>query len=238
MAYNSFMTTKVTFANMIAEVCSRTPEADVDRITGALGMDSKVGNKLIKGSIGYGGPCWPRDNRAFLRFAQLNGYAPMLPKAVDDMNLAIPISIADAVDGMANKDKDIVVVLGLSYKPNTPLAVESQPVMLAEALAERGYNMMLHDPMVDPQSIGELGRRSNVHIAQSLDECLAKGTFFIVATPHGAYSKLSPEDFKVGSTVLDCWRSMDARFQTQDRVEYVRWGISGKRAVKRMAGND
>ncbi|MGC8651989.1 MAG: nucleotide sugar dehydrogenase [Candidatus Micrarchaeia archaeon] len=232
IAYNSFMTTKVTFANMLAELCSRVPGADVDKITWALGMDSRVGNKLIKGSIGYGGPCWPRDNKALLRFAEDYRYSPLLPKAVDAMNLSIPSSIADAVEVMADKGKDKVAILGMSYKPGTPLTVESQSVMLAENLAKRGLKLIVHDPLVDPSSLSELSEKYGVQIARSLEECLNEGTFFVLATPHQGYKNLSPDSFKEGATILDCWRAMDQKFEESRRVKYIKWGISGRVPVK------
>ena len=232
IAYNSFMTTKVTFANMLAELCSRTIGADVDAITAALGMDSRIGNKLIKGSIGYGGPCWPRDNKAFLRFAENNGYKPLLPKAVDLMNLSIPSSIGDAVELLADKNVDKIAVLGLSYKPNTPLTVESQSLLLAEDLAKRGFKLLLHDPLVDQCSVDTICNKYNASFCKSLDECLKKGTFFILATPQKEYKQLLPENFSEGATILDCWRYMDRRFDESTRVKYIKWGISSTFPVK------
>ncbi|MDX1611057.1 MAG: nucleotide sugar dehydrogenase, partial [Candidatus Thermoplasmatota archaeon] len=64
IALNTFVTTKITFANILAETCENLPGADVDDVTRALGKDTRIGPTYIKGSVGYGGPCFPRDNVA------------------------------------------------------------------------------------------------------------------------------------------------------------------------------
>ena len=64
VALNTFVTTKITFANMLADMCERLPGGDVDVVTGALGLDSRIGRKYLTGALGYGGPCFPRDKVA------------------------------------------------------------------------------------------------------------------------------------------------------------------------------
>ncbi len=65
ISVNTFVTTKISYANMLADICDRLPGADVDVVTNAVGMDSRIGRKYLKGALGYGGPCFPRDNVAF-----------------------------------------------------------------------------------------------------------------------------------------------------------------------------
>ena len=64
LALNNFVTTKISFANMLARICEKMPGGDVDVVTGALGLDSRISPKYLKGATGYGGPCFPRDNVA------------------------------------------------------------------------------------------------------------------------------------------------------------------------------
>ena len=64
ISVNTYVTTKITFANMLAEMCEKLPGGNVDVVTNALGLDSRIGRKYLTGSIGYGGPCFPRDNVA------------------------------------------------------------------------------------------------------------------------------------------------------------------------------
>ena len=65
IAVNTYVTMKISYANRLADMCERLPGADVDAVTGALGLDTRIGRKYLRGAIAYGGPCFPRDNKAF-----------------------------------------------------------------------------------------------------------------------------------------------------------------------------
>ncbi|MFN3329538.1 MAG: nucleotide sugar dehydrogenase, partial [Pyrinomonadaceae bacterium] len=80
IAVNTFVTTKITFANMLAEICEKIPGGNVDVVTKALGMDSRIGHKYLKGALGYGGPCFPRDNIALSFIAKELGVSAELAK--------------------------------------------------------------------------------------------------------------------------------------------------------------
>ena len=66
IAVNTFVTTKISYANMLAEICEQLPGGDVDVVTGALGVDRRIGHAYLRGAVGYGGPCFPRDNAALV----------------------------------------------------------------------------------------------------------------------------------------------------------------------------
>ena len=86
LALNTFVTTKISYANMLAQICERLEGGDVDVVTGALGLDSRVGGAYLKGGLAYGGPCFPRDNRALCGLAQDLGVKPLLGEATDATN--------------------------------------------------------------------------------------------------------------------------------------------------------
>ncbi len=90
LGVNCFVTTKVSFANMIGDICQRTPGADAQEVCAAIGCDSRVGAKYLKPGYGFGGPCFPRDNRALGAYAQSVGIDPMIPTATDDTTNFIP----------------------------------------------------------------------------------------------------------------------------------------------------
>src|SRR5258707_1101211 len=69
ISVNTYVTTKISYANMLADICDRIPGADVDAVTKALGADTRIGPKYLKGAMGYGGPCFPRDNVEFAALA-------------------------------------------------------------------------------------------------------------------------------------------------------------------------
>ncbi len=70
LSLNCFVTLKISFANELAAICEQVPGAEADVITRALGADTRIGGKGLKGGMGFGGPCFPRDNLAFQAFAR------------------------------------------------------------------------------------------------------------------------------------------------------------------------
>jgi UDPglucose 6-dehydrogenase len=70
IAVNTYVTTKISFANMISDLCDRLPGADAATVTAALGCDTRIGGKYLRPGLGYGGPCFPRDNAALAAIAR------------------------------------------------------------------------------------------------------------------------------------------------------------------------
>ncbi|MFZ9132043.1 MAG: nucleotide sugar dehydrogenase, partial [Gemmobacter sp.] len=145
IAVNTYVTTKISYANMIAGMCDRLPGADADVVTHALGADSRIGRKYIKGAIAYGGPCFPRDNKAFAALGRSLGVRTDLAEATDAINAHQTERLVAAVAALAAPGAE-VAILGLSYKPHTPVIEESQGLALARALGARGYRLRLSDP--------------------------------------------------------------------------------------------
>jgi UDPglucose 6-dehydrogenase len=86
IAVNSFVTMKISFANMLAEFCEKLPGGDVDVVSDALGMDKRIGRKYLTGGFGFGGPCFPRDNVALNFMGGELGVDTRLLKSNDDYN--------------------------------------------------------------------------------------------------------------------------------------------------------
>ena len=86
ISVNTYVTTKISYANMLADICDRLPGADVDVVTKALGADTRIGAKYLKGAMGYGGPCFPRDNVAFAALARKLGAKADVAEATDRIN--------------------------------------------------------------------------------------------------------------------------------------------------------
>ena len=86
IAVNTFVTTKISYANMLADFCDKVGNADVDKVTNAIGDDSRIGRKYLKGGVGYGGPCFPRDNKAFAALGRKLGVNTNLASSTDNIN--------------------------------------------------------------------------------------------------------------------------------------------------------
>ena len=225
IAVNTYVTTKISYANMLAELCDRLPGADVDVVSSALGKDSRIGSKYIKGALGYGGPCFPRDNRAFATLARRVGAPAHIAEATDAINNRQIARVADMVSRAAKKGAK-AAVLGMSYKPNTPVVEQSQGVMIARELAERGFKVTVYDPVALSNAMAELqGFALRAADAQSAVE---DADVVVIATPSAEYRDIPAAAFgREGGPrrlVIDCWRLLDAE-SVRKHAELVHLGF-------------
>lgn len=225
LALNAFVTMKISFANMIAELCERLPGGDVDVVTGALGFDRRVGKHYLKGGLGYGGPCFPRDNVALAYLARsLGTYAPV-SEATDAFNRALPARTVEKLRALVRPGAT-VGVLGLAYKPGTPVIEESPGVDLALALAAAGARVVGYDPMAGPNAKEAFAGRAEV--AGSLAECLSRSEVVLVALPDPAYLQVADKLPLDGReiVVVDFWRLLADRLAGHPAVRYIAGGRS------------
>jgi UDPglucose 6-dehydrogenase len=209
LSVNTFVTTKISYANMLAEVCETLPGGDVDTVTRAIGCDSRIGQKYLRGAMGYGGPCFPRDNVAFSALARMNGVPALLAEATDQLNRRQAPRLAELVRSRLPA-YGTVGILGLSYKPNTGVIEESQGLHLAQCLLSTGTAVIVYDPVAMVNARQHLIGR--VTFARSAAECVQQSDAFAVTTPWAEFGAISPADLKRtdGSVVvLDCWRMLD-----------------------------
>ena len=209
LSVNTFVTTKISYANMLAEVCETLPGADVDTVTGAIGCDSRIGQKYLRGAMGYGGPCFPRDNVAFSALARTNGVPALLAEATDQLNRRQAPRLAELVRSRLPAN-GTVGILGLSYKPNTGVIEESQGLRLAQHLLSAGTAVIVYDPAAMENAKQQL--TGKVTFARSAAECVRQADAFAVTTPWAEFGAILPADLKRrdGSVlVLDCWRMLD-----------------------------
>jgi len=206
ISVNTFVTTKISYANMLAELCEKIPEADVDVVTEALGKDTRIGPKYLKGGLGYGGPCFPRDNVAWAALARSLGSAAELAEATDAVNRRQSERMVSLVCRLAPKGGS-VAVLGLAYKPNTPVIEESQGLEIAKRLGENGFAVVAHDATAAEAASLALGDR--IRVVADANEAIRFADAIVVATPAVEYASLTPDSFaRAGQRriVVDCWR--------------------------------
>jgi UDPglucose 6-dehydrogenase len=210
ISVNTYVTTKISYANMLADSCDRLPGADVDVVTKALGADTRIGSKYLKGAMGYGGPCFPRDNVAFAALARKIGARADVAEATDRINNHQIERLSGLVAKFA-KAGTRIALLGLSYKPQTPVVEESHSVKLAAKLADAGYIVSVHDPLAQDAAIAVLGDK--VVGASSLEGAVRECDLLIVATGWPEYKEIDPAWCKRNGqrlTVLDLWRTLPA----------------------------
>lgn len=144
LSVNCFLTTKISFANMIGDIAERM-NCNPSKILSAVGSDSRIGEKYLKYGFGFGGPCFPRDNRALSKFAEEVGIDAIISKATDEMNKK---HLDYQVENFTNKNpnKEIPVIIDfLSYKKESVLIEESQQLKFAVKLKELGYHLKINE---------------------------------------------------------------------------------------------
>ena len=225
LALNTFVTTKITFANMLARICERLPGADVDVVTAALSLDSRIGGKYLKGAIGYGGPCFPRDNLALAFLARRLGAEATLAEATERANRRESWRLAMLVKSKLSAGRK-VGILGLAYKPNTDVVEESQGILLAQALLADNVPVCLYDPIAGPNARKLLAGAAV--FSTSAEECVQFADVLVIATPWEEFKRLSPAVLNgngARKVVIDCWRLLDRRLY-DGIAEYVPLGVS------------
>jgi len=210
LSLNAFVTTKISFANTLAAICETVPGADIDAITQALGADRRVSPYSLKGGLPFGGPCFPRDNRAFAAFAERRGVQARLARATDEANRERTRDIVGLVERYLPRKHRRVAILGLAYKASTPVVEESPAIALVETmLADGDIEIVVYDPLAIESARAVLGDR--VLYAPSLRACVEDASACVIMTPaqefYGMEETLAGENL---TTVIDCWRILDA----------------------------
>lgn len=224
LAVNTFVTTKISFANMIARLCECLPGADANSVTGALGLDSRIGPKYLKGAVSYGGPCFPRDNRAMAALASRAGAFADLAEVTDRFNRAQIDWIAELIKRRYSGSGPIGI-LGLTYKPGTDVVEESFGLLLAKALTSANLPVVVYDPAASEERVAAAVPR--VQFAASAQECVEKSDVVVIATPWPQFQQIPRESWtrrKSPRTVVDCWRAF-TRLGNAEGVRYVMLGF-------------
>ena len=224
ISVNAFVTMKISFANLLAALCEQLPGGDVDVVTNAIGHDRRIGSHYLKGALGFGGPCFPRDNKALAHLARELGQPALLAEAVDSYNQLIPARVTGRVLQVL-RPGGTVAVPGLAYKPDTNVVEESQGLLLVEHLVGEGVAVVVHDPLAMAVARTRLGDR--VAYASTPDEAVAAADVVVIANPDLAYRDLT---FEQGHRplVVDVWRML------RGRVPKDRYGSLGLGAARSL----
>lgn len=148
LSVNCFLTTKISFANMIGDIATRY-NSDPDIILNAIGTDSRIGNKYLKPGFGFGGPCFPRDNRALAKCAEDVNVNAAISIATDKMNkLHLQYQIEDFIKNNPDKTKEVQMDY-VTYKKESTLLEESQQLAFALELQKLGYSIKIKDQRME-----------------------------------------------------------------------------------------
>ena len=146
-AANTFLATKITFINEMADLCESVG-ADVQDVSKGIGLDGRIGSKFLHAGPGYGGSCFPKDTLALVTTAQDAGAPIRIVETVVDVNEKRKTAMADKIAEAAGGDVSgkTVAVLGLTFKPNTDDMRDSPSLAIVPALVEQGASVRAFDP--------------------------------------------------------------------------------------------
>ena len=193
VAANSFLATKISFINAMAEVCETTG-ADVTQLAEAIGYDARIGRRFLNAGLGFGGGCLPKDIRAFIARAGELGVdqAVSFLREVDAINLrrrARTVELGlDLLDGSYRGTR--VAVLGVAFKPNSDDIRDSPALDVAASVARRGAQVICYDPQA-----GDKARAAHpeLHVAYSLREAVANADLVMLLTEWAEFQAMEPE---------------------------------------------
>jgi nucleotide sugar dehydrogenase len=145
LAVNCYLTTKISYANMVGEVMTMAGmEEEIEIVLNAIGNDSRVGTKYLRYGYGFGGPCLPRDNRSFAAFAKKLGLTYNLGETTDNFNYEHS-KFLKKYFVEKNKDNRPYYFSYISYKKGTDILTESQQYILCQDLLDAGYIVYIDD---------------------------------------------------------------------------------------------
>ena len=194
VAANSFLATKISFINAMAEVCEAAG-ADVTILAQAIGYDPRIGNKFLQAGIGFGGGCLPKDIRAFMARAEELGAKQALEflREIDAINLRARQRVIDVVRKMLSEDltEFKIAVLGAAFKPESDDVRDSPALDIAAQLHAAGADVIVHDP----KAISNAKKRfPNLKFAQTARECITGSDLVLHLTEWREYRDLKPEE--------------------------------------------
>src|ERR1700730_2394397 len=144
ISVNSYITMKISFTNQLRMIAEQFPKANINIILDAIGTDTRIGKKYLRAGLSFGGPCFPRDNRLLAYTARQTGGAAPLAEASDKVNELTKSNLLEKVLSLTSSGST-VLVLGVSYKPDTYITEESSGLHLAQNLKKQGRRVIVHD---------------------------------------------------------------------------------------------
>jgi UDPglucose 6-dehydrogenase len=193
VAANSFLATKISFINAMAEVCEAAG-GDVTVLAKAIGYDPRIGNRFLQAGIGFGGGCLPKDIRAFMARAEELGAKQALEflREIDAINLRARQRVIDVVRAELTEDLTSykIAVLGAAFKPDSDDVRDSPALDIAAQLQAAGASVVVHDP----KAIENARKRfPNLGFAANVEECVKDADLILHLTEWREYRELNPK---------------------------------------------
>ena len=230
VAANSFLATKISFINAMAEVCEAAG-GDVTVLAKAIGYDPRIGNKFLQAGIGFGGGCLPKDIRAFMARAEELGAKQALEflREIDAINLRARQRVIDVVRSELSEDltQYKIAVLGATFKPDSDDVRDSPALDISAQLHAAGAEVVVHDP----QGIEPARKRfPNLAYAEVIEDAIKDADLILHLTEWKEYRQIDPAAISSlvkskiiidGRNMLDrtLWRNAGWKFHALGRTD-------------------
>ncbi|NQT81363.1 MAG: UDP-glucose/GDP-mannose dehydrogenase family protein [Candidatus Aminicenantes bacterium] len=196
-ASNSFLALKISYINLISELCEKT-DANVELAAKGMGLDERIGSQFLRAGLGYGGSCFPKDIRALSRIGEDLGVNMNVLKEADRINLKrIDVFMEKIKKAIwVLKDKKIAV-LGLSFKPETDDIREAPSIKVIKRLLEEGASLSLYDPKA-MENVKKVfpEKPSQISYAKSPYEAAEKANVLLIITEWDEFRELDLNKIK------------------------------------------
>jgi UDPglucose 6-dehydrogenase len=195
VALNAFIVNKITFANFLGQLCDGMDNVNVHNITETIGLDKRISPYFFGYGTPYGGTCFPRDTSAFIKFAENRGKEAKHLKFADEVNESLHEDLLRKCSGYKN-----VGILGVSFKPASPVTIGSPSVKLIEKLTGKGVGVFVYDEL--PQTYDNLnGLLDFVIKCDSAQQCVDKSDVIIIMHPNKVFASLDTSN----KVFIDFW---------------------------------
>ena len=196
VAANSFLATKISFINAMAEICE-VAGGDVTVLAKAIGYDPRIGSRFLQAGIGFGGGCLPKDIRAFMARSEELGAQQSLEflREIDSINLRARQRMIDLVRADVSQDLKgkKIAVLGAAFKPDSDDVRDSPALDIAAQIHAAGAEVWVHDPKaIDPAK----NRFPSLNFHEDIDHCVAQSDAILHLTEWKIYRELDPVTLK------------------------------------------
>ena len=191
-AANSFLATKISFMNEIAQLCERMG-ADVDMVRRGIGSDDRIGKRFLFPGIGYGGSCFPKDVQALVKSSNEVNYDFEILKAVEKVNALQKLHLVNKINTYFKNDLQgkKIALWGLAFKPNTDDIRDAPAIDMINALTAAGATITAYDPEAMPNVKNKIGDK--IKYATNQYEALAGADILVIATE---WSEFRTPDFE------------------------------------------
>lgn len=200
-AANSFLATKISFMNEIAQICERVG-ADVDMVRQGIGTDSRIGKRFIFAGVGYGGSCFPKDVKALNHTSQEYGYDFRILQSVLEVNAQQRLLLVEKIRQFygGNLQGKHIALWGLAFKPNTDDIREAPALLIIEDLKAMGATVTAFDPVAMPV-VQKYHPDLGIGYADTLYEALKGANALVVVTEWNEFR--TPDLGHIASALTD-----------------------------------